>query len=259
MVATVETANVRRTVRRISADLPASRAAGLLDLAGLEEVPPARLARLLSVKELSEDLAGTAYAGAFERASHHLVEGEGLFAFEQTFELAVREELLAEAARVGGWHGRSAVRYMRLREQFDCLAWAARLRFSMGFEKDEARRYVPRPPGRAEREELERALGAGSLAETGAVVAEFTGRTIGGGHSRGGGAPESAGAIERALRSARASWARDELRRGLLEYSSLLAYFDVRGHEVRDICTAMAARRIGRPAEEVLRALGRAA
>ena len=247
--AAFEAENVRRTVRRILAGASGGDAPPLGDLGGLAEASPEGLRRAQTVEEVGGILAHTPYARAFERASHRLSEGAALFDFEQTLEVGCREALLSAACAMRGGQGAGA--YVSGRQHLLNLRWALRLRFGRGMTPDEARQFLVQSAEAGEQAEVGRVLSCETLSDAREALR----------HLVVGAALEHAGpgALDRALARAAARRARRELRRSFMRFPSLLAYFDVRAQEVRDLAAILVGHRQGRRAEDIRPCLGLAA
>lgn len=248
---TFGTDNIRRTVRRILAGTAPELGIPLWELGPLEEVSAAELTQAKSIADLSGVLAGGPFASAFELASHRLAEGETLFGFEQVLESACRESILRLASNLRGHAGPAARAYIEMRNHFTNLRWALRLRFVKGMKPEEARQYLSRPYSARTKAELEAVLTAESLEQASATLAGLPCVRLSG--------ELTPAAIERALRRGEATWARRELRRAFFQFSSLLAYYDVRSQEVRDIIVILTGLRQGRTPEDIKARLGLAA
>lgn len=239
-----EIENVRRTVRRVTAGLARDEAPPLFKLGRpLGAARPGRLESALSIEQVAGALDGTVYQPMFDRASHHLVSGGALFSFEQALEVAYREALSSTARKVGGDHGRSAREYLDPRQHFATLRWALRLRFGRRMSPEESRRYLPVTGGPEETAEVSRVVSADSLPAAAAELGRVLGREAGRG--------ASLRDLHRALTRAAARLSRREVRRGFQSFSGILAYFDVRVQEVREIATIMTGHRLGRGPDEV--------
>lgn len=243
--------NIRRTVRRVLAGIPASESVPLWDLGRLERVSRVGLSRARSVKDVSDLLSGGPYGPGFELASHRLAEGETLFGFEQLLEVSYREGLATAASRLRGSAGAPARAYIERRNHFVNLRWALRLRFVKGMKAEEARQYLLSPRSARARAELDAVLASESLERAGSALQGLLGP--------GPPAEVTLRGLERGLRRAEALSARTELRRAFFQFSSLLAYFDVRCQEVRDIVLVLTGMRQGRSPEELRSRLGLAA
>lgn len=246
-----EIENLKRTVRRVLANVSPGDAPPLWDLAGLAGTDAEELRRARSVAEVNRLASRTPYARAFERAANRLVEGETLFGFEQTLAVEYRETVARAAGAMWGGRGREARTYVARRQHYDNLRWALRFRFMRGMTAEETRQYLLRPTRPAEGDEIEGVLASEGLADAVGLISPLLEEER----------PTAARPreVDRALRRAAARWAAGRLRSAFMQFESLLAYFDVRSQEVRDVSVILTGKRQGRSAGEIGPHLGLAA